>query len=154
MITSRHFIRQSMVAALYITISLAIAPLSFGMVQIRFAEMLMLLVYIDNRYSIALITGCLLTNLYSPLGIIDAVFGTLATALSCYAMTKTNRVYGSLLILPLLNGMIIGFELTYLWKLPFLLSALSVAAGEFAAVFIGIFLYKKFETRLRQMIVS
>lgn len=146
------FARQAMVAALYAAASIAIAPLSFGMVQVRFAEILMLLVFIDARYSAALIIGCFMTNLFSPLGAIDAVVGTLATALCCLALAKMENVYYSLVALPLINGLIIGAELTFLWDLPFLLSAFSVAAGELGAMLIGVILYKKFAAQLRRII--
>lgn len=152
MISSKQFVRQSLVAAAYVAVSLAIAPLSFGIVQVRFSEILMLLVFIDRRYSMALIVGCLLTNFFSPMGMVDAVFGTLATALCCFAMTKTKQVYFSLFLLPVINGVIIGLELAYVWQFPLLLSVLSVAAGEFIAVLIGILFYKKFEKHLRQII--
>lgn len=137
------FTRQAMVAGLYIALSLAIAPLSFGMVQARFAEALMYFVYVDARYSAALILGCLFVNAFSPLGPLDAVCGTAATALCCYFMRRLAKPHLALAILPIGNGLIVGAELAYLFALPFWLCAASVAAGELVAALFGWILYKK-----------
>lgn len=134
--------RQALAAGLYIVLSLAIAPLSFGLLQIRFAEALMYLVYEDRRYSISLVLGCLFVNAFSPLGPLDALCGTTATALCCWLMLRLGDPRLALAVLPAVNGLIVGAELSYLLDLPFWLCAGSVAAGEFAAALLGWMLYR------------
>ncbi len=128
---------NALIAALYVAITLGFAPYSFGAVQVRISEALLLLLLIDKRFATGLIIGCLISNLFSPLGIYDVVFGTLATALTCYAMIKSNNIMLVLLYPAIFNGIIVGFELTILFKeFPFYLNALFVAIGEIIAVFI------------------
>ena len=134
--------RQALAAGLYIVLSLAIAPLSFGLLQVRFSEALMYLVYEDARYSISLALGCLFVNAFSPLGPLDALCGTAATALCCWLMLRLGDPRLALIVLPAVNGLIVGAELAYLLALPLWLCTASVAAGEFIAALLGLGLYR------------
>lgn len=141
--TKSIFARQAMAAGLYVALSLAVAPLSFGMVQVRVAEALMYLVYVDARYSASLILGCLIVNAFSPLGPLDVVCGTAATALCCALLRHFGDPRSALAILPAVNGLVVGAELAYLLALPFWLCAASVAAGEFVAALLGWSIYRR-----------
>ena len=65
---TKELMNTAMVAAVYAVLTLAIAPLSFGMVQVRFSEMLMLLAFFDKKYAPGLILGCFIANCFSPFG--------------------------------------------------------------------------------------
>ena len=52
----------SIVAALYVVITYAIAPISYGPVQVRISEVLVLLAFFDKKYIISLTIGCLIAN--------------------------------------------------------------------------------------------
>ena len=54
----RAIAMQAIVAALYVVLTWAVAPLSFGAVQFRFSEIMILLVFIDKRYGPAMILAC------------------------------------------------------------------------------------------------
>lgn len=116
--TSKQLARCAMIAALYTAVSLAFAPLSYGAVQVRFAEALCLLPVFVPDAIIGVTLGCLLTNLIgsSP---IDAVFGTLATLLAALVTYKLRnlRWHGlpvwSALSPVLFNAVIIGAEITF-----------------------------------------
>lgn len=122
------------IAALYAALTLLSSPISYNNIQFRFAEILMLLVLYQKKYGISLIIGCLIANFFSPLGWPDIVFGTLATALSVLGMMLIKNKYISSLIPVILNGVIVGLELYFVLDLPFWISALEVAAGEFVVV--------------------
>ena len=79
--TVRSMVRGAVVAALYTAISIVLAPISYGAVQLRVAEALTLLPVFGPEAVVGVTLGCLLTNILgsSP---IDAVFGTLATLLA------------------------------------------------------------------------
>ena len=138
----RFFAVTAMVAALYTVLTLAIAPLSFGMVQIRFSEMLMLLAFVDKRYAPGLILGCFIANCFSPFGMMDIVFGTSCTAAAMWFVTRyAKSLMGASLWLVFCNAFI-GIEL-YLFGSPLLLSMAMVALGEFISVSIcGVALFK------------
>ena len=72
----------TIVGALYVALTLLLAPLSYGAVQFRLSELLMILVLYNPIYSISMIFGCMIANLSSPMAQIDIWFGTLATIIS------------------------------------------------------------------------
>lgn len=128
---------QALIAGVYIALSLMFMPLTFGTIQVRIAELTLLLMLIHPKNSIGIIVGCFITNLFSVLGLPDVIFGTAATALTCFLMAKTDNDILCLLWPALINGLIVGAELTILFKVfPFYLNAFSVAIGEVIAVFI------------------
>ena len=55
--------RLSLVAAMYIVLTV-INPLSFGAIQFRISEILMFLIFFRKDYSISLIVGCFISNLF------------------------------------------------------------------------------------------
>lgn len=83
------------VAALYAVMGYFgnVFGLTFGMVQIRFAEALTVIPFLFPAAAPGLAVGCLITNLLSPYGPVDAVFGTLATALAAWLTAKMPRWY-------------------------------------------------------------
>ena len=132
----------AMIAAIYTVLTLAIAPLSFGLVQVRFSEMLMLLAFIDKKYAPGLILGCFIANCFSPFGIMDVVFGTGCTAASMFCVVKfAKSLFGASLWVVFCNAFI-GIEL-YLFGSPLWLSMAMVALGEFLSVSVcGVGLFK------------
>lgn len=140
----------ALIAAIYITVSLVLANFSFGMVQIRIAEALTIMAVFKKRYIYGLTLGCFLTNLIgfatgqNMLGILDSVFGTLATLISGYLTYYfKNFEFKGLPILSILppiivNAIVVGGELTVLIKGSFFnrlffINALSVGIGQFVS---------------------
>ena len=130
--------RNAMLAAAYAVLTIAIAPLSYGFMQIRLSECMTLAAFYDKRYMPGLVIGCLLANFNSPLGIVDLVIGTMATFLSVWNMQYCKNIYIASLMPVLFNAICIGGELYILELLPegtaLLASMLYVAGGEFLAV--------------------
>ena len=123
----------AMIAAIYAVMTLAIAPLRVGLVQVRFSEMLMLLAFIDKKYAPGLILGCFIANCFSPFGIMDVVFGTGCTAAAMFCVVKfAKSLFGASLWVVFCNAFI-GVEL-YLFGSPLWLSMAMVALGEFLSV--------------------
>ena len=138
----KFLVITAMVASVYLVLTLAIAPLSFGLIQVRFSEMLMLLAFFDRKYASGLILGCFLANCFSPFGIMDVVFGTGCTAAAMFCVVKfAKSLFGASLWIVFCNAFI-GIEL-YLFGSPLWLSMAMVALGEFLSVSIcGVVLMK------------
>ncbi len=130
----KRLTRLALVAGVYVALTVALAPISYGMVQVRIAEALMLLCCFDRRYGIALTIGCAIANIFGGFGLADIIIGTAATAASALLMCRTKSVFLASLWPVLFNGVLVGGLLTYLTATPFWLNALSVAAGEFVSV--------------------
>lgn len=133
----------AIVAAVYAVLTVAIAPLSYGGVQFRVSEVMVLLAFIDPLYIPGLVLGCAISNLFSPLGIIDVFVGSFATFLSVYMISKSKNLLIATLWPVLFNGIIVGAELYYVYQLPFVLTSLQVAFGEFVVVsIVGYIVFK------------
>ena len=135
---SSRFAENAMFAAVYAVLTIGLAPISYGPVQVRLSECLTLLAFYDRHLIPGLTAGCLLANIASPFGLPDMIIGTAATALGLYLMRFCPNLFTASLMPVLANGVIIGAELSYFSALPEgvtpLLAMLYIAAGEFAAV--------------------
>lgn len=107
---SQKLTRFSIVTSMYIVLTLSIPFLSYGPLQFRFSEIITLLAFIDPFYVGPLTLGCAIANIWSPMGIFDIIFGTLATYLTTKTMSKTKNIYLASL-LPSLFSIIIGLEI-------------------------------------------
>ena len=149
----RTWINVALVAAIYVVLTLVLAPLSYGAIQFRLSEMLMILVLYNPIYSISLTVGCLIANFASPMALLDVGFGTLATLISVIIMIFIKNKTLASLVPSVVNGLIIALELKIAYDLPFWLSMVEVFIGEFVVVsIIGLFLFKSVEKN--EVIVS
>jgi len=130
---TRDLMKTVIVAALYAALTVGLAPISYGPMQFRLSELLVVLAFIDKKYIPGLVLGCAIANMFSPFGIVDVIVGTIATFISVYAMSKTKNLFLATLW-PTINCVFIGAELYYVAGFPFWLTTLYVAVGEFAVV--------------------
>lgn len=108
--------KAAVIAATYAMLTLALAPLSFGSVQLRLSEAMVVLAYFSPSAVVGLTLGCAVANIWSPFGIIDIVFGSLATLLAAtttYFLPKRG-FFKFLAPLPsvIFNALIIGGVIT------------------------------------------
>ncbi len=144
-----HFLVQAaVIAGLYAILTFAAAALNlaYGPVQFRFSEALTILPVFTPAAIPGLAVGCLISNLASPLGPVDWVFGTSATLLAAvfsYMLRKVKIKSVPLLspLMPVLfNAVIIGLEIAAISEQGiFAFSNVSLAAfcANFAYVGIG-----------------
>ena len=79
---SKKIAKTAIIGGLYFVLTVAIAPLSYGVVQFRFSECLTMLAIFYPEAIIGLTVGCFFSNLLGTGLILDMLFGTLATFLS------------------------------------------------------------------------
>ena len=134
--TLKRIVTNSVVAAIYVALTLLTSSFSYKEIQFRLAEILMLLIFFRKDYLIGLSVGCFLANLFGPLGYIDALIGTLATILSGLAIAYSKRLFVATLYPVIINGLIIGAELYFFQELPipYPLAALFVMIGQFVVI--------------------
>lgn len=138
----KQLTRLALVAGIYVALTVALAPISYGAVQIRIAEAMMLLCCFDRRYGIALTLGCAIANLFGGFGLADIIIGTLATALAALFMGRTKNLFLSSLWAVGLNSLLVGGMLAFMTETPFWMNALSVGVGEFLSVSVfGVLLF-------------
>lgn len=142
---TRNLVRLALVAAIYAAITVAIPGLSFGSVQFRFAEVLVLLCFYRRDYCIALILGCFIANCFSPMALMDMIFGTLATAIAVIPMFYIKNIWVASLLPVVSNGIIVAIELFVCFgnEPPIWFNMITVGAGELVVVtIIGCVLFR------------
>jgi len=143
---------NAVLAAVYAALTVCLAPLSYGAVQFRFAELLIFLSLYDRRLCPGLLLGLAVANCFSPTRIFDIPFGAAATGLTVYllpmlldtrffALRSLPRHLLFALVGSLINGLFIGLELVLAYRIVFLPAALSVFAGELTVLLAGAFLF-------------
>ena len=150
-------VRTAIVAALYAVLTFAMAPISYGMIQFRLSEVMTLLAFINPVYIVGLTLGTLIANIASQLGMMDMIFGTLATFISVFLVSKTKNIWLASLWPSIVNGVIIG---TMLYALGFVPEGFGIMAaigfvflGEFVVVtLIGVPLYKQLIMKQERLI--
>ena len=135
-----RLVRCAVIAAVYVVLCLALAPFSYGAVQVRIAEALCLLPVFGAEYIVGVTLGYFLANLLGST-VIDVVFGTLATLLACLVTYKLRNVRVKGLEIPaslppvVFNMLIVGaFEITFFFSD----TAPTAALAAFNAVAVGI----------------
>ena len=149
---AKALVTAAMLAACYTALTVALAPISYGMVQVRISEAFTLLPIYSPVAIWGVSVGCLLSNLIgllmgaNILGALDILFGTLATVIAAVFSywLRRFRIRGLpvLSALPpvLVNAIIIGAELCYVTvgsfqPSVFLIQALWVGLGEAISCF-------------------
>jgi Predicted membrane protein len=133
---------NALLAAIYATLTITLHPISYGVISFRVSEILVLLAFYQKKYIIGLIIGCLISNLASPLGLPDIIFGTFSSAIVCYLLSKSKNIWFSPIYAAIPTGLIIGFMLWSVLKLPLIESIIYVSLGEALIVFIGVLIFK------------
>ena len=119
------------IAAVYVVLTLLAAPISFGPVQLRIAEALVILPVFTPAAIPGLFVGCLLSNLIGGGVIWDVIFGSLATLLGAVG-TYLLRRHRILACLPpiISNTLIIPWVLRYAYGeaalIPYLMFTIGV----------------------------
>lgn len=131
-----QIVRGALIAAIYAVVTIILAPISFGVFQIRVAEALTLLPILFPEAIWGLFIGCLVSNIYGGLGPIDIFLGSFTTLIAAWLTYRLR--HSPLAYIPpiVLNGLIVGTYLSFLLKVNILLSIFSVAAGEAVAVLV------------------
>lgn len=135
----------AVIAAAYAALSLLLAPISYGNIQIRVSEALTILPFVAPYTAAGLFVGCVLANLLNPLGInlLDVVFGSLATLLAALLTARCKNRWLASIPPVVLNAIIVGGVLAYtsasgpaFWP-TWTVFGLEVGAGQLAACVIG-----------------
>lgn len=160
---NKELAKNALIIAVYVAVSMSLLSLSFGPIQVRLAEALMVLCLKDKKYINTLTLACFVTNLVGFMNglnpmFVDLVVGTLATYIAAVLMFKTkdiltlNKPIIALLMPALINGIMVGLELSFYFELPFLINFIYVAVGEIISVtIVGLLIYKPLIKALEQM---
>ncbi|MFS0784055.1 QueT transporter family protein [Bacillus sp. 1P06AnD] len=136
--------KMSLVAALYVAVTVLLSVISFGAIQLRLSEMFNYLALYNKRYVIAVTLGVILANFMSPTWVMDVPIGGISTFLVlilCRAVTKKLKndilkISITALIFALSMFTVAG-QLTILYDLPFWPTYFTVGLGELLSMTVG-----------------
>lgn len=137
--TARLLVRAALYAALYAALTLApgLNALSYGQVQFRVSEALLVFACVDPAAVVGLTVGTALGNLGSPMLLVDVVVGSLLTLVAAALMYRIGPRFVALVAPVVVNGLGVGAMLALVLELPFWASAVWVATGETAVMATG-----------------
>ena len=150
-ISVKIIVINAMIASIYAALTLVISPIAYSEIQFRLSEIMVFLAFYNRKYIPGLIIGCIVANLFSPMGLLDVIFGTISTIIVCISMYLIKNRYLAAIIGALITGIIIGGELWYAYQIPYLINALYVAIGELIVLIIGAFIFNILEHNHRFM---
>lgn len=131
----------AIIAALYAALTLALSFISYGPVQFRVAEILTVLPFFTPAAIPGLFIGCIIANIFSPVTLIDIFVGSAATLLAAFLTSKMPNKWLAPLPPVICNAFIVGVELSVVYKMPLLITILSVGFGEAVVCFAGGYLF-------------
>ena len=131
-----YIVRISLIAAIYVTINIIFTPISYGPIQIRIAETLAVLPFIDPAAIGGLFLGCILSNLWGGLGIVDVMGGSLCTLLAAILTYHTNKPLLAPFPPVIVNALGVSLYLHLLFELPYFLTVLYIAVGQTIACYL------------------
>lgn len=95
-----------------------------------------------------LFIGCVVANFFGGFGIIDMIFGSLATLIAALLTRRSKNLFTAALWPVISNMLIIGAELHYLVEVPLVATCIYVGLGEAGACFlVGVPLMKFLEKK-------
>lgn len=139
----RSLCLSAMIAAIYAALTMALPMLSYGPVQLRFSEALTVLPFLFPQAVPGLFLGCAISNILSAYGIVDVIFGSLATLLAAVWTSKLRNPWLAPLPPVLCNAVIIGAEIAWYetgfgsgFGAAFAWNGFTVGIGELAACYV------------------
>lgn len=143
--------RAATIAAIYVTLTLLVYPIAFSGMQVRISEAMTLLPLLFPEAAIGLTIGCFVSNIFGN-GILDMVFGTLATCIASVitliiskkVKNEKLRVFLGALPPVIINAFIVPFTFLAVSELAelYFFNVLTVGIGQAIAVYaLGIPLY-------------
>ena len=135
LLSARNLALSGLVAAAYAVVTILLAPISYGQVQVRISEALTLLPFFFPQSILGLFVGCFIANLWGGFGLLDIVLGSLATLLAALLTSKMPNVYLAAVPPVAVNAVVVGGYLSFLLKIPFWSCALYVGLGQAVACF-------------------
>lgn len=148
----RRLTFAALIAAVYAVVTILTASFAYGPVQFRIAEALCILPFFLPFTTWGLFVGCIIANLLSPVGVMDVIFGSLATLGCCLCTAAIGRGWDGrgwgrqilACLMPVVwNAVIIGLLLALFYAeegkakiVLFFLYGAEVGVGELAVMFI------------------
>jgi len=139
---ARDIAYAGIIAALYAILTISLAPLSYGVYQIRVAEALTILPFVYPIAIIGLYVGCLVANIFGGNGLLDIIFGPLLTLLAGYLTYLASKIGSrkiSMILAPfppvIINAFGVALYLSLITDMSYLFVVQMIGIGQLAACY-------------------
>ena len=134
----------ALVASLYVVVTVFLAVISFGAIQLRLSEMLNYLALYHKRYVIGVTVGVIIANFASPTWFLDVPIGGVATFVVLMICRYATRNMQNMKLKMVITALIfaasmftVALQLYVLADLPFWETWLFVGIGELLSMTVG-----------------
>jgi len=128
-------------ATAYAVLTIVLGSFGYAWIQVRVSEALTPLPFLLGLPSVVGLTlGCILANIFSPIGLPDIVFGPMMTLLAAFLSWRFNfkRKIVACIYPVLINAIGVSSYVSLFYGTPYPVTVIAIAVGEFiAAVMIG-----------------
>lgn len=135
---NKFLVVAAVIAALYAALTMGFYVISYGAIQFRISEVLTILPIFTPAAVPGLTVGCFIANLMGGNGILDVIFGTLATLLAAICTRAFRKHTFLALFSPVFfNAIIIGTMLYFIAPNEYAIyyNILTVGLGELVVCF-------------------
>ncbi|HHW56728.1 MAG TPA: QueT transporter family protein [Clostridia bacterium] len=144
---TKYIVKAGVIAAIYFVVTILLGSISYGPIQFRISESLVILPMVEPAAIWGVFIGCFLANIGSPFGIVDILGGSLVTLIAAYLTSKSKVFYKGILPPIILNALIVSIWVSYFLKIPYYIVVVDIAISE--AIVTGIFGYVVLEVYKR-----
>jgi len=152
---TRTVVYTSIIAALYISLTIMFAPISYGLIQFRISEILKVLALYSPIFSLGFGIGTFISNIASPFGIFDwgfMPFVDIIAALICYKL-RSKPISALIIQSIIISAGVAIFPLGLGGRIPIFMSFIYILISELIILLGGyIFIWKFYSSFLNKII--
>ena len=134
---TRNLVFGALIAAIYVVLTMAFRPISYGPIQFRISEALCVLPFFTPAAIPGVTLGCLISNLLGGAVMMDVIFGSLATLIGAIGSWLLRRNRWMVSLPPILsNTLIIPWVLKFAYGSEDLVwyMMITIGIGEILAI--------------------
>lgn len=151
-----NIIYMALIAAMYAVLTIMFAPISYGILQFRIADVLQSTVLKDQKYIFGLGLGVFIANMFSNVGgPLDYYFMPLVEILAgisaYYIYKNTKKKFSDFIAMGIFSFIIscgVGIVLYYVLGIPFYIGFSIVFVSQIIINFCGVIIIKKIWDRI------
>lgn len=120
----------SVIGAIYVVLTVGLAPISYGPIQFRISEVLTILPFLRASTMWGLFAGCLIANYVGGFGPWDIFLGSLCTLIAAYLTSKMPNIWLAPLPPVIINAFGVSSYLSIIFGVPYLPTVLYIGISE------------------------
>ena len=95
--STKYLAKASFIAAIYVVLTVILGEFSYGPIQFRIAEALVMLPLVEPSAIMGVTVGCMIANIFGGYGPIDIFGGSAITLIAAYITSKApNKFLGAI----------------------------------------------------------